>query len=68
MFGCEERELREVVEDDAVEFSCVRGDFAERGGTGKGAGDGGRRSAWACLCSKLIVGICNSRKSTSARY
>ena len=24
MFGCEESEFREVVEDEAVEFSCVR--------------------------------------------
>lgn len=59
MFGCDEREFREVVEDEAVEFSCVRlcDGFAVLADRGKGAGDGGRRSTWLCLCSKLMVGI-----------
>lgn len=56
----EESELREVVEDEAVEFGCGRtllDDFAGRCGGGKGEGEGGRRSDMPSLCSELRVGI-----------
>ena len=58
-FGCDPSELREVVEDEAVELSCESPleSFGGREGMENGAGEGGRRSVIPSLCSELSVGI-----------
>ena len=57
--GCDTREFRDVVEEEAVEFGCGRpvGDLIDRGGIEYGAGEGGNRSVMPSLCSELRVGI-----------
>lgn len=58
--GYEESELRDVVDEDAVEFGWgyeAEGLVGCRCGMGNGEGDGGRRSDMPSLCSELRVGI-----------